>query len=326
MRKALVVGIDYYKHISPLFGCVSDANSLKPILERHGDGSVNFSVKLMLGTGSGEMVNRHELKESIRELFVEDGEIALLYFAGHGYVETTGGYLCASDCETGDDGPSLAEVLTLANSSKVQNRVIILDSCHSGVAGNHPIRQDSAEINEGLTILTASTPNQYATEENGSGVFTTLLVDALTGTASNLVGDITPGSVYAHIDQSLGPWAQRPMFKTNVKRFVSLRKVDPPIALKDLLRISEFFPEPDYEFKLDPSYEPERSRDDEEKNIPPPDPESCKVFSILQAYNRLNLLVPKGAPHMWHAAMNSKSVRLTALGKHYHKLVAKGLI
>ena len=52
--------------------------------------------------------------------------------------------------------------------------------------------------------------------------------------AANLVGDITPGSVYAHIDQSLGPWAQRPVFKTNVKTFVSLRQTGPPIALADL--------------------------------------------------------------------------------------------
>jgi len=36
-------------------------------------------------------------------------------------------------------------------------------------------------------------------------VFTGLLVDALSGGAANLVGDVTPGSVYAHIDQSLGP-------------------------------------------------------------------------------------------------------------------------
>ena len=41
----------------------------------------------------------------------------------------------------------------------------------------------------------------------GAGVFTTLFVDALGGAAANLIGDVTPGSVYAHIDQSLGPWA-----------------------------------------------------------------------------------------------------------------------
>ena len=71
----------------------------------------------------------------------------------------------------------------------------------------------NADLKEGTTILTASTADQYATEKNGAGVFTTLLVDALNGAACNLVGDVTPGSVYAHIDQSLGPWDQRPVFR-----------------------------------------------------------------------------------------------------------------
>ena len=37
--------------------------------------------------------------------------LPFFYFAGHGYIETTGGYLCGSDSQTGDDGLSLAEVL-----------------------------------------------------------------------------------------------------------------------------------------------------------------------------------------------------------------------
>jgi len=98
------------------------------------------------------------------------------------------------------------------------------------------------ELVEGATILTASTAEQYATEENGSGIFTTLFVDALNGAAGNLTGDVTPGSVYAHIDQSLGSWSQRPMFKTNMKSFVSLRKVQPPISLADLHKVTEYFP------------------------------------------------------------------------------------
>lgn len=38
------------------------------------------------------------------------------------------------------------------------------------------------------------------------------------------LGDVTPGSIYAYIDRSLGGWEQRPVFKANIKRFVSLRK------------------------------------------------------------------------------------------------------
>ena len=181
-----------------------------------------------------------------------------------------------------------------------------------------------AALTDGLTILTASTAEQYASESAGSGVFTTLLVDALNGAASNLVGDITPGSVYAHIDQSLGPWEQRPVFKTNVKRFVSLRKVQAPIELAELQQIANLFPDPGFEFQLDPTFEPERSASD--GHLPPPDPANTATFAMLQKYNRVNLLVPVGASHMWHAAMGSKTCKLTVLGEHYRRLVAKGRI
>lgn len=324
MRKALVVGIDYYDQINALHGCVSDAHSVKSMLDRNSDGSVNFHVKLLTATGPGQLVPRKKLREAIQELFQDKHEIALLYFAGHGYIEATGGYLCPSDCETGDDGIPLAEIMTMANQSPSENKIIILDSCHSGVAATNPL-VPVAEISEGVTVLTASTAEQYANEENGSGIFTTLLVDALSGAAANLVGDVTPGSVYAHIDQSLGAWAQRPVFKTNVRTFVSLRKVRPPIALGELRRLAEFFPGPGYEYQLDPSYELHRSGA-EGPDVPDPNPENTVILSILQNYVRVNLVVPVGAPHMWHATMESKTCTLTALGEHYRRLVAEGMI
>ena len=325
MKRALVVGLDYYEEIPSLNGCVNDAYAIKEMLARNADGSVNFGCKILICNNSDSVITRPHLKNSVIELFAGEGEVALLYFAGHGYIETTGGYLCASDCRTGDDGLSLSEIMVLANKSKILNRIIILDSCYSGIAGNHPINENIAELADGITILTASTAEQYASEENGSGAFTNILVDALSGAGANLVGEVTPGSAYAHVDQSLGPWSQRPVFKTNVKRFVSLRKATPPINLIDLRKISKFFPRPGYEFQLDPSYEPERSGVEVE-STPVPDPRRTAVFEILQKYNRVNLVVPNGAPHMWHAAMQSKSVRLTALGEHYRKLAEKGML
>jgi len=320
MRKALIVGINYYTQIRGLYGCVNDAHAVKNALERNGDGTVNFAVNLVTAESDDDAISRGKLKDLVRELFSEDHEVALLYFAGHGYVEQTGGYLCSSDCSRGDDGLSLGEVLTLANASPAKNKVILLDSCHSGIAGT-PAGHQAAEVAEGVTILTASTEQQYATEKDGSGVFTSLLVDALQGAAANLVGDITPGAVYAHIDQSLGPWEQRPVFKTNVKEFVSLRRVTAPIPLEWLHRLTEFFPRPGMRFHLDPSFEPElRGRPD---GAPPPDPANTATFAVLQRYNRLNLLVPVDAPHMWHAAIESKDCKLTALGEHYRRLVEK---
>lgn len=324
MRIALVVGINYYEHGSALYGCVDDAYAVQAVLARDGDGSINFDCRLLTGTGPTDRVDRGPLKDAVAELFKAKAEIALFYFAGHGHIEATGGYLLATNSARGDEGLSLAEVLTLANASPARNKVVVLDSCHSGIAGTPPAAGDLASLSEGLTVLTASTAEQYATEDNGRGVFTSLFVDALHGGAANLTGDITPGSVYAHVDQSLGAWEQRPVFKTNVREFVSLRRVPPPIALDSMRRITEFFPVPGFEFPLDPTFEPElKGRD---PGMPPPVIENTRKFAILQQFNRLNLVVPVGAPHMWHAAMESKGCRLTVLGEHYRRLVEKGRI
>jgi hypothetical protein len=324
VRKALIVGINYYRLLPTLHGCVNDAYAVKSVLEKHADGSVNFGVRLLASAGQESAVGRAELKESIRELFSEDSEIALLYFAGHGHLESVGGYLCTSDCRTGDDGVSLSEVLAMGAASPARNKIFILDSCHSGVAGTSPVDRNTASLSQGMTILTASTAEQYASESNGSGTFTALLVDALNGGAGNLVGAVTPGGVYAHIDQSLGPWKQRPVFRTNVKSFVCLRRVVPPIELRDLQRLSSLFPSAGFEYQLDPTFEPEPT------GRPPgsPDPISAntEVFAILQKLYRVNLVTPVGASSMWHAAMNRRSCKLTVLGEHYRRLVNEGLL
>lgn len=325
MRKALIVGIDHYESVPRLHGCVNDAQSVNAVLEKHGDGSPNFDVKLFTATAADEAISRGDLKDVVTDLFSGDSEIALFYFAGHGHIEAIGGYLCTSECRRGDEGLSLGEVLSLATNSKARNKVIVLDSCHSAIAGTNPIAPQLSELTHGMTILSASTEEQYASEEDGCGVFTALFVDALGGAAANVVGEVTPGSVYAHIDQSLGSWEQRPVFKTNVKSFVSLRKVKPPISHVELRRMSEFFPTKNFEFRLNPTFEPERPAVPE-PGVPPPNPKNNETFAILQNYNRVNLLVPVDAPHMWHAAMNSKSCKLTFLGEHYRRLAAKGRI
>ncbi len=317
MRKALIVGIDYYENVNRLHGCVNDAYAVKNVLERHGDGSPNFGVNAVVASDASSRLERRRLKELVSELFRDDADIALFYFSGHGYIESTGGYLITSECSDGDDGFSMNELLTIANASKAKNKMVILDCCHSGMAGNPANAQDKSFLSEGVTILTASAKDQYSLESGGSGVFTSLLVDALNGSASNLVGDITPGSVYAHIDQSLGPWEQRPMFKTNVKRFISLREVQPPIALEDLRRINKLFPDTTYTFPLDPSFEP---TSDVRNN------ENTETFALLQKYNRVNLVKPVNEEHMYFAAMNSTGCRLTVLGAHYWNLVSKNRI
>lgn len=311
--KALIVGINYYKsdRVKNLFGCVDDAYSVKSVLERDADGTKNFDVLLKTATDEHSAIDKRTLKDEVKEIFNDDNpEIALFYFSGHGYLEDSGGYLVTSDCEDGDEGMLMSEILEYANRSNAINKIIILDCCHSGKMAKENIG-NTVTLADGMTILTASTDTQYASEVNGSGLFTNLLVDALNGGAANILGSITPGSVYAHIDQSLGWSGQRPVFRTNVKTFISLREVLPSISLSDLKLIIQLFPDRE-EHLLDPSYEPTSSIADKE---------NCEKFEIMQKYNRIGLVVPIEEDHMYYAAINSKSCKLTALGEHYWNLI-----
>jgi hypothetical protein len=47
MKKALLIGINDYPEGNELTGCIEDINSVKAAIERHGDGSPNFGVKMM---------------------------------------------------------------------------------------------------------------------------------------------------------------------------------------------------------------------------------------------------------------------------------------
>ena len=249
MRKALVIGINNYPSI-PLFGCINDAAAVSSLIERNGDGSPNFDVRL-----ETDVKTKSEMKTMIAQLFHGKNDTVLLYFSGHGFLNEIGGYLVTPDHKKYDEGISMDEILIMANDSAAKDKIIILDCCFSGSMGSPNIARGSCLINDGISILTASRDNEASTEINGHGVFTSLLLDALQGGAADLRGHISPGGVYAYIDQALGAWEQRPVFKTNVTRFTSLRTISPQVPIDVIRKIIDYFPTPEKKYILDPSYE-----------------------------------------------------------------------
>ncbi len=313
MRRALCVGIDEYGD-SSLRGCVSDATSMATVLGRHQDGSPNFDCRLLtapLGAGV-EIVTRPLLREHLARLFKDPAEIALLHFSGHGTVNNLDGYLVSQDAKIYDEGVAMAEILKLANESNAREVVILLDCCFSGSLGNPPAVDNArALLREGLSILTASRGDQPSVEVAGGGVFTSLVVDALEGGAADLLGSVTAPAIYAYIEAALGAWEQRPLFKSHVSRLLSLRCCIPPIDRSILRDLPKLFPLPAEDIPLDPSFEPTAQANDHNK---------VALFSKLQALNRVHLVVPIDAPHMYEAAMQSKGCRLTPSGRYYWRL------
>lgn len=321
MKKALLVGINNYPS-APLRGCRNDAIKMAELLRKNDDGSPNFDVRLEL-----DVPTRAKLKSLIVELFSGHPDTVVFYFSGHGHMNQFGGYLVTPDYEKYDEGISMDDILLLANESQVNDRVIILDCCHSGAFGSSRSTSTSATIGNGVSILTASRADEPSLEINGHGVFTSLLLDALSGGAADLRGNVTPGGVYAYVDQALGAWDQRPVFRTNVSRFTTLRECKPQVPADVLRKMTKYFPDQNREFSLDPSFEETNTESIPHSVIDPrSNPDNVKVFKHLQMMQSVGLIVPNGAPFMYFAAMNSKSCSLTALGKHYWRLVRDGYI
>jgi len=316
------VGINNYPTTS-LSGCVNDAKVIANILERNGDGGANFSIKMELDVGT-----KGKLKGAIRDCFAGDEDVALFYFSGHGFIDTIGGYIVTPDFSKDDWGVSMQEILEIVNQSKCRSKVVILDCCHSGFMGNITASgQTTAVINEGVTILTASKHDAPAMETDGHGVFTSLLLEALKGGAADVTGYITPGGIYAYIDRALGPWGQRPVFKTNVTRFSPLRTVKPQIDISVLRKITEYFDEPFVEYDLDPSYEFTNTPNVEHDIVEPyAKTENVAIFKNLQKFESIGLIVPCGEDHMYFAAMKSKKCKLTAIGQYYWQLVKNKIL
>jgi hypothetical protein len=316
MRRALLVGIDDYPS-APLAGCVNDAEAMEGLLRRDDDGRVNFDTQLL--TSDQETVTRARLRESLEELFADPADVALLYFSGHGTENDLGGYLVTSDAAAYDEGVSLADVLALANRSvHIREVAIIIDSCHSGWLGAVPaIDNAHASLREGLSILSASRSSQASIEQDEHGVFTELVCSALDGGAADILGNVSVASIYAYVDQALGAWDQRPLFKSHVSRMLSLRTAKPAIDVAILRRLPDWFATPDAEFPLSARHE---------HTAEPQDSDAESTFRCLQRCNRVKLVEPIDEEDMYYAAMNGTGCRLTSLGRFYWKLANAGRI
>jgi len=314
MKKALIVGINHYSSL-PLQGCINDAKEIEKLLGKNEDNSPNFDCKTLLSkessAGSSD-ISSSDLENGIRDLFSTESEIALFYFSGHGDCDQEGvSYLTAQDGSRFD----MSRITTFIEKSKAKECVILLDCCFSDGVGDVP-QFKITHLREGVSILAACKNNQLASERGGAGLFTSLVCDALRGSASDLLGRITATSIYAHVEPIFNAWEQRPLFKTHVSKSTTLRKCNPHIDLQILRDLSKLFPTFNSNYKLDKSYEPTESR---------PNP-NHKIFSDLQKCRANGLIKLDKEDHMYYEAMNNGTCSLTPLGQFYWHLAWAGRI
>ena len=315
MKRALLIGIDEYDNFPGLGGCVNDVNALTPLLSRNEDDTPNFQCQVQ--TTALQRIDRRDLLTGVDALLSPGADVALLFFAGHGMEARNDVVLVTQDGNSRDPGLPLAELMGKVQSSQVREVLILLDCCFSGGAGGVPqLGSAAAVLRQGVSLLSASRGDQPSTETAaGRGLFSSYLCGSLEGGAADILGRVTIAGVYAYLSESFGPWDQRPTFKANIERLHELRLCSPAVPLSELRRLAQFFAREDAELSLDPSYEPTEQ---------PRDADHEATFAILQKCRAAKLVEPVGAEHLYFAAMQNKSCRLTPLGRHYWRMTDQG--
>lgn len=330
-RKALIVGINDYDNVPSLSGPVNDATRMHQLLARNDDHTVNFHCDFV--TSNNGKTDQITILKKLERLFSGRSEATVFYFSGHGSLKAYGGFLATREASKYSLGINMAELLDLAGSALRERRhsevIIILDCCHSGALGNGSDGAKVAALPDGLSILTASSEDELAVEESGGGRFTNFLVDGLGGAAADILGRVTVASLYNYADQLLGPFHQRPVFKSHISKMIALRTCEAKVDMGYLRKLPGIFPiKHEKRFALSPEFEAEGGHSDSEL---------AEVYEILLRLNRLDLVQPYGVSgahgySIYWAAMagdgtlEKTGCELTPLGHLYWRMAYTGKI
>ncbi|MDE5100676.1 MAG: caspase family protein, partial [Trichodesmium sp. St16_bin4-tuft] len=229
--EALVVGIN--EHIFEprlnLKAPVKDAEAIAEMLEKYGNFHVQGLPKDYDETGrerfiSDGFVYRKNLKIKVSNLFNpisknEIPDVALFFFAGHGFVTTEGGvregFLVTSDVQLKRDiyGISLSWLKDLLRQSPVKKQIVWLDCCFSGELLNFQEADPGTGKEVSRCFITSSRSFETSVSEidGKHGVFTANLLKGL-NPESSIDGWVTNYILADSIKNNMLNISQSPVF------------------------------------------------------------------------------------------------------------------
>jgi len=182
-RLALLIGVSNYKNATKLKNPLNDVNSMANVLSKLG-----FEIKTC------KDVSFQAFKQALNDFAVKlnDYEIGLFYFAGHGLQVKGKNYLVPSDANPINENQvefdciDANQILSLMSSANNHTNLIILDACR-----NNPFErswQRSLTV-QGLSYMSApygtliaysTAPDKTASDGEGdNGLYTSVLVDEI---------------------------------------------------------------------------------------------------------------------------------------------------
>ena len=155
--RALLIGIDRYRHVSPLIGTVNDAHAMKSYISSH-LGLDDRDVRMLLD----EEATRDNILETFKNWLIagtREGEDVFLYYSGHGFqqpdenndeADRLDETLVPVDVTIGADGVPRGmiaddEVAALLAQLPGRRVHVVVDACHSGTSDRLAIMDAGVE-------------------------------------------------------------------------------------------------------------------------------------------------------------------------------------
>jgi hypothetical protein len=299
-KKALLIGINDY-HASPLRACIEDVDAMQILLDKNADETPNFS------TCTAKDVTSEKLRAALEKFLSRKPEHALIYYSGHGYVDADGkGYLVGKDYTKEDIGMSMDWMAEKLNCSGIPEITVILDCCYAdSFAKEESEGQLLSHLRKNVTVLSATTHDDTASEVPSQGLFTTQLIKGLTGAAANVFGHVTAAGLYDVADSMLSPWQQRPVIKSFVTQMSPLRTCSPVLTNAHLqtFRKPMYFYRKDRIIRLTPAMVGRTAEEAKDTK-----------FSMLLQFQLAGLIETPDHKSVYEGALNSSTCKLSPFG------------
>jgi len=211
---ALVIGINQYKHTSPLGYATNDARAVADILEKR----FRFpkdNILLLLDEKATISAIREAFLGYANEDRIQPDDRLLVFFAGHGHTITGQrgevGFLVPVDGKTEELHTLMRwdELTRNADLVSAKHIFFLMDACYGGLALlRRPAFGSMRFLGDMLQrytrqVLTAGKADEVVADGNGvrpgHSIFTAHLLDALEGSASTKEGVITASGVMAYV-------------------------------------------------------------------------------------------------------------------------------
>jgi hypothetical protein len=175
-HKAIVIGVEKYQYVTPLFNPTKDAADMTRALQE-----IGYQVTTVIGQKTMSSSLQVEIDRYIKSL--KPGDVSVFYFSGHGYMHKGRNFLGALDA----NGPNAIDINIIQLIEDISRRsprasIVLLDACSSWPAGAD--RGGLGHLNrdiKGTLVAYAAAPGQTAIDlpRGQNGLFTQKLLKSL---------------------------------------------------------------------------------------------------------------------------------------------------